>query len=122
MARSNKEQVFALCIENRDCEDLEKRKIYHAFTLPDLRKPYLISIKSGLGKTGADITINNGWQLGNVKDQSDNTAFMTEVIKSAMNIKMTTSQSIDCSPGLFYIDTISDNNQLKLILKKLDFE
>ena len=24
---------YALCIENRDCEDLEKRKIYHV--LPD---------------------------------------------------------------------------------------
>jgi hypothetical protein len=22
------EQIFALCIENRDCEDLEKRKVY----------------------------------------------------------------------------------------------
>jgi hypothetical protein len=28
-----KEQVFALCIENRDCEDLEKRKIYQV--IPD---------------------------------------------------------------------------------------
>lgn len=27
------DQVFALCIENRDCEDLEKRKIYQV--LPD---------------------------------------------------------------------------------------
>jgi hypothetical protein len=27
------EQVFALCIENKDCEDLERRKIYQI--LPD---------------------------------------------------------------------------------------
>ena len=27
------EQVFALCVENKDCEDLEKRKIYQV--LPD---------------------------------------------------------------------------------------
>jgi len=33
MVQNNKEQAFALCIENRDCEDLEKRKIYHV--LPD---------------------------------------------------------------------------------------
>ena len=33
MAQKNKEQAFAICIENRDCEDLEKRKIYQA--LPD---------------------------------------------------------------------------------------
>ena len=33
MAQKNKEQAFAICIENRDCEDLEKRKIYQI--LPD---------------------------------------------------------------------------------------
>ncbi len=33
MAEQKKEQVFVLCIENRDCEDLEKRKIYQA--IPD---------------------------------------------------------------------------------------
>ena len=27
------EQAFALCVENKDCEDLEKRKIYKV--LPD---------------------------------------------------------------------------------------
>ena len=33
MAQSKKRQLFALCIENKDCEDLEKRKIYQI--LPD---------------------------------------------------------------------------------------
>ena len=33
MAKAMKNQKFALCIENKDCEDLEKRKIYQ--TLPD---------------------------------------------------------------------------------------
>jgi len=33
MGKQQREQVFALCIENRDCEDLEKRKIYQV--LPD---------------------------------------------------------------------------------------
>ena len=33
MAKESKEQSFALCIENKDCEDLEKRKIYRV--LPD---------------------------------------------------------------------------------------
>ena len=33
MPQNNKEQTFALCIENRDSEDLEKRKIYQV--LPD---------------------------------------------------------------------------------------
>lgn len=33
MGREKKERVFALCVENKDCEDLEKRKIYRV--LPD---------------------------------------------------------------------------------------
>ena len=33
MAKESKEQSFALCIESKECEDLEKRKIYRV--LPD---------------------------------------------------------------------------------------
>ena len=33
MEKEKKEQVFALCVENKDCEDLEKRKIYEV--VPD---------------------------------------------------------------------------------------
>jgi hypothetical protein len=33
MEKEKKEQAFALCIENKDCEDLEKRKIYRV--IPD---------------------------------------------------------------------------------------
>jgi len=33
MTKESKEQSFALCIENKECEDLEKRKIYRV--LPD---------------------------------------------------------------------------------------
>ena len=33
MAKESEEQSFALCIENKECEDLEKRKIYTV--LPD---------------------------------------------------------------------------------------
>ena len=33
MEKANKTHKFALCIENKDCEDLEKRKIYQV--LPD---------------------------------------------------------------------------------------
>ena len=33
MAKAKENYSFALCIENKDCEDLEKRKIYQM--LPD---------------------------------------------------------------------------------------
>jgi hypothetical protein len=33
MAKAKENHKFALCVENKDCEDLEKRKIYQV--LPD---------------------------------------------------------------------------------------
>ncbi len=33
MTQDTKQPIFMLCIENRDCEDLERRKIYQI--LPD---------------------------------------------------------------------------------------
>jgi len=33
MKKDRKGEIFALCVENRDCEDLEKRKIYEV--VPD---------------------------------------------------------------------------------------
>ena len=33
MEKEQREQVFALCVENKDCEDLEKRKVYQV--IPD---------------------------------------------------------------------------------------
>lgn len=33
MAKDSGKQLFAFCIENRECEDLEKRKVYSV--LPD---------------------------------------------------------------------------------------
>ena len=33
MEKEKKEQIFALCVENKDCENLEKRKIYRV--IPD---------------------------------------------------------------------------------------
>jgi len=33
MIKKSKELTFALCIENKECEDIEKRKIYRV--LPD---------------------------------------------------------------------------------------
>jgi hypothetical protein len=45
-------------------------------TLPDYSKPYLLTSKSGLGKAGVDLKIDDGWRLGGIKDESDNTALL----------------------------------------------
>ena len=46
------------------------------FVMPDTSKPFLVNSKSGLGKAGVDIAISNGWQLGSIKDNTDNTALL----------------------------------------------
>lgn len=33
MKKNKKQEIFALCVENKDCQDLEKRKIYRV--IPD---------------------------------------------------------------------------------------
>ena len=32
MVQERSEQMFALCLENKDCQDLQKRKIYQILT------------------------------------------------------------------------------------------
>ena len=51
------------------------------FTLPDPSRPFLVDARSGFGKAGIDVTITNGWQLGNIKDTSDNTTIFGTVEK-----------------------------------------
>jgi len=46
------------------------------FVLPDTSKPFLVNAQSGFGKAGVEIAITNGWQLGSIKDNSDNTALL----------------------------------------------
>jgi len=49
------------------------------FLLPDYSKPYLVASRSGFGKAGVDITISDGWRLGGIKDNSDNTAILSAI-------------------------------------------
>ncbi|MEB2310010.1 MAG: hypothetical protein OZ917_12035 [Candidatus Brocadiaceae bacterium] len=44
MGREKKNQTFALCIGNDDCEDLEIRKIYQAFPDDDAEKEGYIRV------------------------------------------------------------------------------
>ena len=53
------------------------------FILPDYSRPYLLSAKAGLGKTGLDMTIVDGWRLGSLKDTSDNGAILGALEKLA---------------------------------------
>jgi len=49
------------------------------FQLPDYSKPYLVRSRSGLGRNGVDVAINEGWMFGGIKDTSDNSALLDAV-------------------------------------------
>ena len=51
------------------------------FQLPDYSKPYLVRSRTGLGRNGVDVAINEGWMLGGIKDTSDNGALLEAVGK-----------------------------------------
>lgn len=56
MKKKSAESRFGLCIENRDCDDLEKRKIYE--TLPDeglvLREDFAEELRRSLAEVKAN--------------------------------------------------------------------
>ncbi|MDE1460923.1 hypothetical protein [Spartinivicinus poritis] len=66
-------------------------------TLPDYSKPYLITPKSGFGKAGVDIKIEDGWRLGGIKDESDNTALLS-VLAAAGGIETAVEGSVSDTP------------------------
>ena len=51
------------------------------FTLPDESRPYLVSLRSGLGKAGSQIDITDGWMLGRMRDDADGTSSLGLVQK-----------------------------------------
>ncbi len=64
MEKEKKEQVFALCIENKDSEDLEKRKIYTV--IPDekaeLKAPSLFTVAIEPLLIGSSPARSTGWR------------------------------------------------------------
>lgn len=90
------------------------------FLLPDYSRPYLVRSKNGFGKAGVDITISDGWRLGGVKDNSDNTALLGTIEKllgtSAVALRQSDEKTCK-EPGLYR--AILEKNELKLIPLKL---
>lgn len=42
--------------------------------VPNYSKPFTVEVKSGFGKAGTEINVTDGWLLGSLKDNSDNSA------------------------------------------------
>lgn len=74
------------------------------FGLPDYSRPYRVDSKSGLGKSGVDISITDGWILGGFKDNSDNTSLLTSLMSVAGFKDDPEKKGADsCQVGLYVI-------------------
>ena len=59
--------------------ELSDRDGCHAgapFQLPDYSRPYRVRSRSGLGRSGVDVSISEGWMLSGIKDTSDSSALL----------------------------------------------
>ncbi|WP_353254510.1 hypothetical protein [Salinisphaera sp. PC39] len=84
------------------------------FVLPDYSKPYRVEIKSGFGKSGAEVSIADGWRLENVKDSSDNTAVLGTLEKI---LGIETAPVEECkSPGLYRVNLVNGGIELSKLL------
>ena len=110
-----------VCVAKNDkgtCTGTETRcAVGTPFALPDLAKPFLIDIKSGFGKSGVDLTIVNGWQLGGIKAEADNTAILSLLEKVAVPLlraggEVATRRAECRAAGLYRVDI--DGNTVKL--------
>ena len=75
------------------------------FLLPDYSKPYLVRSKNGFGKAGVDVAISDGWRLGSIKDNSDNTAVLGTIEKVlGFKSNMVSTEDATCkAPGLYQV-------------------
>ena len=85
-------------------------------TLPDYSKPYLVSTTGGLGKVGIDIKIEDGWRLGGIKNEVDNTAALTAIkdIATPAFSPATKTVTKDCEKAGLY-KVVLENNETKLV-------
>lgn len=75
------------------------------FLLPDYSRPYLVRSKNGFGKAGVDVAISDGWRLGSIKDNSDNTAVLgtIEKIFGIKSIAPSADGATCKAPGLYQV-------------------
>lgn len=95
-----------VCVEQGDgeCEATETIcAIGDMKTVPDYSKPYLVKAKSGFGKAGIDIKIEDGWRLGGIKDESDNTAVLSALTAMVPALEGA-ANGLCADPGLYKID------------------
>ncbi|MFO1401506.1 MAG: hypothetical protein U1F30_09900 [Steroidobacteraceae bacterium] len=59
-----------------EISDRDGCRVGAPFQLPDYSRPYLVRSRSGLGRSGVDVSIAEGWMLGGFKDTTDHAALL----------------------------------------------
>ena len=95
--------------------------------LPDYGKPFLLKITQGIGKSRVDLRIEDGWRLGGVKTESDNTALLEFVAKTAGLVPGAVISSTEipeftnsCKPGLYKLSLKDNNDTTEIKLKPIN--
>lgn len=84
---------------DRNNATIEYCEVSAPFLFPDYERPYRVTSKAGLGKAGVEVSIMNGWMLSSFKDNSDNTALLSELSKGLM--KKFDGKSPTCPTGIY---------------------
>jgi len=101
------------CDKDQKCLKFKGCTIGQPLTLPNYGRPYVIEIRSGFGKAGADVTIADGWKLSNLKDNSDNTELL-KLVASATGIAEA-ADTKECPTGLYRLIWSEGGPSLKAI-------
>lgn len=101
-----------------------KCKVGTPFYLPNYKRPYLVNSKTGFGKAGVDVTITNGWQIGSIKDSTDNTALLPYVEKMFDRSENTKKNTQGCkAAGLYrFIGVIDTKGEQRMELKLIPID
>lgn len=83
-------------------------------SIPDKTKPFLLDIQSGFGKSDINVKIINGWMLGDIKANIDNTAVLDKITSFSNEIDGGIP-AVSCNPSEGLYDyNISDTGEITL--------
>ena len=85
--------------------------------LPDYSKPFLLEIERGLARSSVELQIEDGWRLGGVKTEADNTALLKLAGQVAMGMvglssAVASADAQACTPGFYKL--VLDDDEVKM--------
>lgn len=69
-----------------EVKNLERNCEIKTFKMPDYSKPFSVNIRAGFGKVDTKVGIKDGWMLGDISANTDNTAVLSELKKTFFDL------------------------------------